>query len=81
MAHCPSHDWDRYSDEQELAAAEEVLFWRENKSGIVAVAGHLIASPAFQKATGEIGGVVRRAADLAGMLVKEIVSRGKDPYE
>ena len=61
MAHCPSQDWDRYDNDREREAAEEIIFWRENKSDIAAIAGQMMTSPGFQKSTGEIGLLVERA--------------------
>ena len=82
MAHCPSQDWDRYDNDREREAAEEIIFWRENKSDVAAIAGLMLASPAFQKVPGDnIKIIVERAVTLAGMVLKDVVNRGKDPYE
>lgn len=44
MVHCPSHDWDRYCDEQDQAAAESVAWWKEHQDRVLAVICASLAS-------------------------------------
>ena len=74
----PSHDWDRYADEQERAAMEEVNFYAQHKDAIILMTAALYAAGHGEP---DKNGICGSPIDEAVTIVRIIVDRGRDPYE
>lgn len=78
MSYCPSRDWDRYVDEQDRAAEEEVAFCKAHHDEIVACAS-VIAAAAWGDASERNGTanslLADRIAEFASMVVYAVIQR------
>ena len=79
MNRCPSHDWDRYSDEQDRAAAAEVEFYRANRNQIIDVASRLMASSLWTSLPKEkMQSTVDTVVSMAANIIAAVHSRGQE---
>jgi hypothetical protein len=75
MGFCPSHDWDRYINEQDEAAAAEVAFYEKHAALIAQMAGAMFVHYIDPKARPDDADI-KMLVDDAAKIVQAIVGRG-----
>lgn len=74
MSHCPSHDWDRYCDEEEKAAEAERQWWVNNGDRVLQVCCAVLGNPTYDSMEPE------HIIIAAEELVRMITDKQADPY-